>query len=99
DAQLLKFVGDLFTAGTETSATTLRWMLIFLVHHEDVQQTMYREIEKTLDGRAQLSILDKKKMPYTEAVILESQRLGDIAPFSLPHATTEPVKVGDYVVP
>ncbi|CAL1535290.1 unnamed protein product [Lymnaea stagnalis] len=99
DGQLLKFVGDLLVAGTETSATTLRWMLIFLVHHEDVQQTMYREIEKTLDGRAQLSILDKKKMPYTEAVILEGQRLGDIAPFSLPHATTEPVKVGDYVVP
>lgn len=99
DGQLLKFVGDLLVAGTETSATTLRWMLIFLVRHQDVQQKMLSEIEKTLDGRAELSILDKKNMPYTEAVILESQRLADIAPFSLPHATTDAVRVGDYVVP
>ena len=41
---MLKLVGDLFVGGTETTATTLRWGLIFLVHHPEVQEGLYTEI-------------------------------------------------------
>ncbi|KAH9525259.1 Cytochrome P450 2J2 [Bulinus truncatus] len=98
EEQLLKLVGDLFVGGTETTATTLRWALVFLVHHPEVQEKIHSEIVSTLNGE-QLSVLDQPLMPYTGAVILETQRLGDIAPFSLPHSSTEQVKVGDYVIP
>ena len=50
-------------------------------------------------GRPFLSVLDKKSMPYTCATILEIQRLGDIAPFSLPHSNAEPVLVDSYLIP
>lgn len=97
--QLLKLIGDLFVGGTETTATTLRWTLVFLVHHPEVQERMYSEIMTTLNGRTQLSVLDQRQMPFTSAVTMESQRLGDIAPFSLPHSNTEPVRIGSYVIP
>lgn len=99
DGELLKFVGDLFVGGTETTATTVRWALIFLVRHPDVQREVYNEIMKTLGARTQLSVLDEKEMPYTNAVILESQRLGDIAPFSLAHSNFEAVQLGGYTIP
>ncbi|XP_055887425.1 cytochrome P450 2J4-like [Biomphalaria glabrata] len=97
--QLLKLIGDLFVGGTETTATTLRWTLVFLVHHPEVQERIYSEIMTTLNGRTQLSVLDQRQMPFTSAVTMESQRLGDIAPFSLPHSNTEPVRIGSYVIP
>ena len=85
--------------GTETTATTLRWALIFLVRHREVQNKVYQEIQQTLGDRTRLSVLDRDLMPYTQAVILESQRLGDIAPFSVAHSNFEPVSLEGYTVP
>ncbi|GFN93735.1 cytochrome p450 [Plakobranchus ocellatus] len=99
DKQLLKLVGDLFVAGTETTSTTLRWALIFLVHHPQVQKKVFHEIQQTLGDRTRLSVLDRKQMPYTQAVILESQRLGNIAPFSLAHSNFEDVTLEGYTIP
>ncbi|XP_005101694.1 cytochrome P450 2U1 [Aplysia californica] len=99
ETQLLKLVGDLFVGGTETTATTLRWALLFLVRHPEMQQRIYEEVISTLKGRTQLSILDKKGMPFTSAAILEIQRLGDIAPFVLPHSNFEEVTLGKYTIP
>jgi cytochrome P450 len=41
----------------------------------------------------------RSKMPYTEAVLLEIQRLGNIAPNSLLHATSKTTRIGNYVLP
>ena len=30
-------IHDFFTAGTETSSTTLKWVLLYLILHQDVQ--------------------------------------------------------------
>ena len=38
-------------------------------------------------------------MPYTEAVLLEIQRLGNIAPNALLHATSKIMKIENYVLP
>ncbi|BFZ10067.1 hypothetical protein BsWGS_13106 [Bradybaena similaris] len=99
EPELLKFIGDLFVGGTETTATTLRWALIFLVRNPDIQQRVYQEIVTTLGERRQLSVLDEKDMPFTSAVLLESQRLGDIAPFSLLHSNFTEVHLRGYVIP
>lgn len=99
DSQLLKLVGDLFVAGTETTATTIRWMLIFLVRHPEYQKQVYHEIQQTLGDRTRLSILDLKKMPHTQAVIWESQRMGDIVPLSLAHSNFQPVELDGYIIP
>ena len=38
-------------------------------------------------------------MPYTEAVVHEIQRMGNIAPLGLPRVTTKDVHLGDYLIP
>ena len=77
---------DFFVAGSETTATTLRWAALFLVRNPEVQSKMRQEIERIVGSGRFPSMEDKPKMPYCEAVILETQRLGNIAPLSLPHS-------------
>ena len=42
---------------------------------------------------------DRHLTPYTEAVIHEIQRKGNISPMGLFHQTTETIKVGEYEIP
>ena len=85
DEQLLQIVKDFFEAGSETTVSTLRWAALFLVQNPDVQTKMRAEIEGIVGNGRFPSMADKQRLPYSEAVILESQRLGNIAPFGLLH--------------
>ncbi|ESO10863.1 hypothetical protein HELRODRAFT_109176 [Helobdella robusta] len=46
--QLLHFMRELFLAGTETTASTLEWTLVLLANHPDVQEKMFKELERVL---------------------------------------------------
>ena len=39
---------DLFLAGTDTTAGTLRWLLLYLIRNPDVQQKCQNEIHKVI---------------------------------------------------
>ena len=82
---LLQTVRGFFIAGTDTTATTLRWAVLFLIRNPDVQTNMRHEIDRVVGSGRFPSMGDKDNLPYCEAVILETQRLGNIAPLSLPH--------------
>ncbi|VDK20921.1 unnamed protein product [Anisakis simplex] len=40
--------GDLWTGGMETTVTTLRWAIIYLLHHPEVQDQLFKEIDTVL---------------------------------------------------
>ena len=39
------------------------------------------------------------RLPYTQATLIEIQRVARVAPSSLPHKTTAPTKVGEFSFP
>ena len=41
----------------------------------------------------------RKLLPYTEAVLLEIQRLGNVAPFALMHTITSATTIGEFTLP
>ncbi|XP_006821776.1 cytochrome P450 2U1-like [Saccoglossus kowalevskii] len=96
---LVRTIIDLFLAGTETTATTLRWAILYLVLHPDIQKKVRDEIIDEVGQDRDVSMADKHKLPYTEAVILEVNRISCIAPLAVFHTTTDDVTVGGYLIP
>ena len=91
-------LGDMFVAGTETSSTTLKWILLYLCLHPDVQTKCREEINREL-GSERFQMSDLPRLPFTQATLIEIQRLARVAPASLPHRLTAPTKVGDFSFP
>ncbi|XP_053164997.1 cytochrome P450 2J2-like [Hemicordylus capensis] len=71
---LLHVIYDLFTAGTDTIVSTLRWVFLCMVVHPDVQEKVQKEIDAVLTPSQCISYEDQKSMPYTSAVIYEILR-------------------------
>lgn len=69
-------IANLFGAGTETTATTLRWGFLFMLNNLDVQVRVQQEIDDVIGRGRMPSLKDKLLLPYTEATIMEIQRLG-----------------------
>ncbi|XP_075430115.1 cytochrome P450 2D6-like isoform X1 [Ascaphus truei] len=90
---------DLFTAGTETSTTTLRWALLFMLRYPDVQSKVQEEIDRVIGRDRKPTMGDMLKMPYTNAVIHETQRYGDIVPLAFPHMTYRDTEINGYFIP
>ncbi|XP_056419489.1 uncharacterized protein LOC130360958 [Hyla sarda] len=98
DENLTALVADLFGAGMETTSTTLRWAILLMMKYPEIQQKVQNEIEQVV-GSAQPQMEHRKQMPYTDAVIHEILRFGDIAPVGLPHATTQDITFRGYFIP
>ncbi|EJW87451.1 hypothetical protein WUBG_01636 [Wuchereria bancrofti] len=89
--------GDLWTGGMETTVTTLRWAIIYLIHNPDVQKLVHDEIDKNL-GTRMVYWADRTNMHYTMAVICEVQRIINILPWHIPHATTSNTTLYGYKI-
>ena len=92
-------MADFLAAGTETSSTTLKWILLYLTLYPSVQERSRQEIKDVLgsDRRCEMSHL--KILPYTLSVITEVQRVARVAPISLMHELSRTTKLGDYIFP
>lgn len=90
---------SLFAAGTETTSTTLNWALLFMVLHPDIQSQVHEEIDRVIGNGRKPKLEDREEMPFTNAVIHETQRLGNIVPISLPHETCRDTEVMGYTIP
>ncbi|XP_053312589.1 cytochrome P450 2J5-like [Spea bombifrons] len=76
---MIQVAVDLFTAGTETTATTLQWALLFMLAHPDIQVNVRKELDTVLEGSSVINYEDRKRLPYTNAVVHEIQRFANIA--------------------
>ncbi|XP_029574380.1 cytochrome P450 2K1 [Salmo trutta] len=94
---LIQTVANLFTAGTDTTGTTLRWGLLLMAKYPDIQDRVQEEIS-TVIGFRQALVEDRKNLPYTDAVIHETQRLANIAPMSIPHTTSQDITFQGYFI-
>uniref|UniRef100_A0A672IND9 Cytochrome P450 2K1-like n=1 Tax=Salarias fasciatus TaxID=181472 RepID=A0A672IND9_SALFA len=90
-------VTNLFAAGTDTTATTLRWALLLMAKYPEIQDKVQEELSRVV-GNRQVRVDDRKNLPYTDAVIHETQRLANIVPMSLPHKTSRDVTFQGFFI-
>ncbi|KAM9316381.1 uncharacterized protein PAF06_007392 [Gastrophryne carolinensis] len=98
DENLTVLVDNLFVAGMETTSTTLRWGLLLMMKYPDVQRKVQDEIDRVI-GTARPKVEHRKQMPYTDAVIHEIQRFGDIVPGSVPRTASQDLTFRGYFIP
>eukprot|EP00079_Xenopus_tropicalis_P035441 XP_017949212.1 PREDICTED: uncharacterized protein LOC100036663 isoform X3 [Xenopus tropicalis] len=98
DENLTMLVSNLFAAGMETTSTSVRWGLLLMMKYPEIQKNVQNEIEKVI-GQSRPQTEHRKSMPYTDAVIHEIQRFGNIIPMNLPHATAQDVTFRGYFLP
>ncbi|XP_066532437.1 cytochrome P450 2J2-like isoform X2 [Hoplias malabaricus] len=96
---LLSATLDFFEAGTETSATTLCWGLLFMMKYPEIQRKVQAEIDRVIGHSRLPSMTDRPNMPYTDAVIHETQRLGNIVPLGAPKRACKDTMLGGYFIP
>ncbi|KAL7862584.1 hypothetical protein SRHO_G00115680 [Serrasalmus rhombeus] len=99
ETQLLMYILDLHFAGTDTTSNTLLTAFLYLTTHPDIQERCQKEIDEVLDGKAHVSFEDRHNMPFTQAVIHECQRIGNIVPLSVFHCTSRDTILMGYSIP
>ncbi|XP_045889188.1 cytochrome P450 2K1-like [Micropterus dolomieu] len=97
EKNLIYTVTNLFAAGTDTTAATLRWGLLLMAKYPHIQDQVQEELSRVVGSR-QVRVDDRKNLPYTDAVIHETQRLANIVPVALPHKTSCDVTFQGYFI-
>ncbi|KAI0265709.1 cytochrome P450 [Gloeopeniophorella convolvens] len=88
EPQVAMLAGALFAAGSETTPTTVEWLLLALTAFPEVQQRAQAEID-TMVGRDRTPTLaDAPNLPYVHAVVREIARWRPALALGIPHATT-----------
>ncbi|XP_039980217.1 LOW QUALITY PROTEIN: cytochrome P450 2K1-like [Xiphias gladius] len=94
---LLYSVTTLFSAGTDTTGSTLQWCLLLMAKYPHIQERVQEELSREVGSR-QIRVEDRKNLPYTDAVIHETQRVANVAPMSVPHKTSRDVNFQGYFI-
>ncbi|KAL8188142.1 UNVERIFIED_CONTAM: hypothetical protein K2H54_062124 [Gekko kuhli] len=99
EENLVQNIFDLFIAGTETSATALQWALLLMANHPDIQHKVQKEMEDVFDSSQALSYQDRKKLPYTNAVIHEILRAQYVLLAGVHRRCVKDVNVLGFLIP
>ncbi|CAG0882328.1 unnamed protein product [Darwinula stevensoni] len=92
-------IEDLFFAGNETTSNTVRWCVLFLICHPELQEKLQAEVDNVVGSDRMPSLNDRNRMQYTQAFTMEALRLSHLTPLGFPHAATEDVEIAGFRFP
>ena len=94
------YIGQvLILAGTDTSSSTLEWVMTNLLNHPNVLKKVTIELDNQIGEDKLINESDISKLSYLQSIILETLRLYPTAPLLLPHMSSDDCTIQGYDVP
>ncbi|XP_063958165.1 cytochrome P450 2U1-like isoform X1 [Lytechinus pictus] len=99
ETYLFHILNDLIFAGTETMSSTIRWAILYMIVQPEVQRKVQDELDAVIASGELPSWRNRNRTPYTEATLMEIQRMANITALTFPHKTTEDTDLAGYSIP
>ena len=99
DQDLVMTMSEVFVAGFETTASTINWALLYLLHNPEVQDKLHKELDQVIGPERLPGLKDRKSLPYLEATFTETLRISSLVPLAVPHMTTVDTTLQGYSIP
>ena len=86
-------------SGTDTVATTLEWLILYLCHYPREQEKVYRDLLRAVGPGRTPTLGDKADALYFGAFVEEVFRHCPQGAVPIPHAAMEDMEVGGVKIP
>ncbi|RHN41016.1 putative cytochrome P450 [Medicago truncatula] len=90
---------DVFSAGSETAATTVNWAMAEMMKNPRVLKKAQAEVRKGFDRRGMVDEATIGEFKYLKSIIKESLRLHPSVPLLLPRESREACEINGYHIP
>lgn len=90
---------DIVVGGTDTTSTTVEWVMAEMMHHPEIMEKVHEELAKVVGMNSIVEESHLHQLTYLEAVVKEAFRLHPPGPLLLPRRPSQSCSVGGYRVP
>ncbi|XVF71741.1 hypothetical protein PTKIN_Ptkin12aG0064000 [Pterospermum kingtungense] len=90
---------DMFTAGSDTTSTTMEWAMSELIKNPAMIDKAQAEVRNILEGKKEIKESGIKEVTYLNLVIKETLRFHPPAPLLLPREAAERCEINGYEIP
>ncbi|XP_058754596.1 flavonoid 3'-monooxygenase-like [Vicia villosa] len=99
DTEIKALLLNMFTAGTDTSSSTIEWAIAELIRNPRLMVSVQKELDSVVGRDRLVTEMDLAHLPYLEAVVKETFRLHPSTPLSLPRVANESCEIFNYHIP
>ncbi|EPS57881.1 flavonoid 3'-hydroxylase, partial [Genlisea aurea] len=99
DTEIKALLLNLFTAGTDTTSSTVEWAVAELLRKPEILDRAQRELDSVVGKDRPVAESDLSRLPYLQAVVKENFRLHPSTPLSLPRIADQDCEVNGYFIP
>ncbi|XP_057591598.1 steroid 17-alpha-hydroxylase/17,20 lyase [Hippopotamus amphibius kiboko] len=98
DRHMLATIVDIFGAGVETTASVIKWIVAFLLHHPLLKKRIQDDIDQNIGFNREPALSDRNCLVLLEATIREVLRIRPVSPMLIPHKTVVDSSIGNLII-
>ncbi|PAA47032.1 hypothetical protein BOX15_Mlig001422g2 [Macrostomum lignano] len=97
--QLIRVCFEFYLAGTDTTARSMEWLLLYMAFYPEVQDRVQNELDSVVGQSRRPRMQDRTELHYTSAVIDETYRKASLAAIGVFHRSVEDATFHGYRIP